>query len=91
MKILFPLLTSSLFLITASVQAQDTTSRKPQPAPSKVATTGQNTDTNPIINKIAVSDPGMPPERPASTTKSAGTKPKEKEKKRKGNSGVTPK
>lgn len=93
MKFTLPILAAALVLTFSSSQAQDTATRKkqpPQPAPGRTAATGETKDTNPIINKIAVNDPGMPPERPASTTKGTTT-PKPKEKRKRGNSGVTPK
>ena len=92
MKLILPLVTSALLLLATSVQAQDTASRKAQPAPvpvKNVATNGGRTgDTNPVVNKIAVSDPGMPPEKPTSTSKNAATKPKER--KKRGHDGVSP-
>ncbi len=90
MRSAIAILTFALLLITASAQAQDT-ARKQQPnPPAKTANPAPAPgQTNPPpANKIAVSDPGVPVEKPTTNTSKRSTaKPVAKKKK----STATPK
>lgn len=93
----FLLLITNLFLFSAVyAQAQDTTARKQpsgqvSPAATKTVTPAKNNnpaEPSPVINKIAVSDPGMPPEK-NSTTRDSNVK--QARKKKKSRTEATPK
>jgi hypothetical protein len=95
MKTVTKLFTLLLITFTGTLMAQDTVSRpkssqQPAPVVKTPAPANNHSEQNPVINKIAVSDPGMPPEKPANSTKRASSG-KSTEKKKKQNSAVTPK
>ena len=94
MKCLIAVVFFLLLSATGSLLAQDTTKSKQSTgqtaAPAKnTAPTSETKDTSPVINKIAVSDPGMPVEKPTSTKRSSSGKSADK--KKRNSSGVNPK
>ena len=52
-------------------------------APAPSSNSNDQPDSNPAINKIAVSDPGMPAEKPETSKSNNSTNPKERKKKSK--------
>ena len=97
MKFIFSILAFALICLTASAQNntnQDTTGKRNQkqntPAPAPAST--KTATASPTTNKIAVSDPGMPPEKSTGTNKrSSSGKPTDRKKKAGTATGVTPK
>lgn len=81
MKTLLSALVITLCSFAASAQTtapQDTTKKTKQNSPSPAK---NKSETGPVINRIAVSDPGMPAEKDTASSKRSGTaKPAEKKK-----------
>lgn len=81
MKFLLSFITPLLVCVAVSVQAQDTARKQPTNPPAKTTTPAKSNEPaapNPIINKIAVSDPGMPAEKPVNSSKNREAKRKKK-------------